>query len=118
MGTPLISLQGEDQMGALVDFARIAIPRGAKRFLREAHRRFAFWQAMRRTERVSLHDLPTSAAKDLVYGWGNEAMSAREEFLEALYHHAWLTSGPILECGAGLSTHLLGLVAQQTGKAV
>jgi hypothetical protein len=51
--------------------------------------------------------------KDLIYGWGNEAWSALDEFLAGCIEHAMLTEGPVLECGTGLSTVLLGVVAKK-----
>jgi Methyltransferase domain len=50
--------------------------------------------------------------KDLIYGWGNEAWSAMDEFLAGCIEQALLTKGPILECGTGISTVLLGAVAK------
>lgn len=53
---------------------------------------------------------------DLVAGWGND-WSAQREFLHACLEEAWVAKGPILECGSGLSTLLLGVVAQRRGLA-
>ena len=63
-------------------------------------------------------DLPGGVVRDLVYGWGNESWSARGEFLGAVLAHAWKADGPVLECGSGLTTLLLGLVAERTGHRV
>lgn len=52
---------------------------------------------------------------DLIYGWGNEAWSAREEYLAACITAALTTEGPVLECGSGLSTVLIGAIAKQRG---
>jgi hypothetical protein len=52
---------------------------------------------------------------DLIYGWGNEAWSARDEYLAGCINHALVSDGPILECGSGLSTLLLGAVAKRRG---
>ncbi|WP_411725383.1 hypothetical protein [Methyloglobulus sp.] len=53
---------------------------------------------------------------DLIYGWGNEAWSAMDEFLAGCIDHALTSRGPILECGSGLSTILLGAVAKRQGQ--
>jgi hypothetical protein len=45
-------------------------------------------------------------------------MSASEEYLQALFRHASASRGPILECGSGLSTLLLGIAAQHAGQKV
>ena len=55
--------------------------------------------------------------KDLIYGWGNEKWSALEEYLRACVEHASATRGPILECGSGLSTIMIGVIAQRRGIA-
>jgi predicted O-methyltransferase YrrM len=51
---------------------------------------------------------------DLIYGWGN-SWSAQEEYLVCCIQHALNSSGPILECGSGLSTILIGVIAQRRG---
>jgi Methyltransferase domain len=51
--------------------------------------------------------------QDLIYGWGNEAWSAMDEYLAGCIEYALSTRGPILECGTGLSTLLLGAVAKR-----
>ncbi len=51
----------------------------------------------------------------LVYGWGNEIMSAMPEYLDASVRAMRGTKGPVLECGSGLSTILLGALAERSG---
>lgn len=51
--------------------------------------------------------------QDLIYGWGNEAWSAMDEYLAGCIEQALSTRGPILECGTGLSTVLLGVIAKR-----
>ncbi|MBK8817064.1 MAG: class I SAM-dependent methyltransferase [Methylococcaceae bacterium] len=53
---------------------------------------------------------------DLIYGWGNEAWSARDEYLAACITYALTTSGSILECGSGLSSILISAVVKQTNQ--
>jgi len=45
-------------------------------------------------------------------GWGNEGWSADAAYLEAVCSWASQLRGSILECGSGLSTILLGIIAQ------
>jgi hypothetical protein len=45
-------------------------------------------------------------------GWANEGWSADTSYLEAVCHWASRVRGPILECGSGLTTLLLGVVAR------
>jgi hypothetical protein len=44
-------------------------------------------------------------------GWGNEGYSADTSYLEAVCDWASRVHGPILECGSGLTTLLLGIIA-------
>ena len=53
---------------------------------------------------------------DLIYGWGNERFAAVDEYLAACVHHALGASGPTLECGSGLSTLVVGVIAKQRGR--
>jgi predicted O-methyltransferase YrrM len=52
-----------------------------------------------------------------VRGWGNR-WSAQREYLTACLEHARAADGPILECGSGLSTVLIGTLAQASGNSV
>lgn len=65
---------------------------------------------------------PTAADQtlldELVHSWGNVHWSAWSEYLGACLQAACCPGGPILECGCGLSTLLLGVCAQQQGRAV
>jgi len=47
--------------------------------------------------------------------WGNEGFTADIDFLEELVRRAQLTPGPVLECGSGLTTILLGLLVGRRG---
>jgi len=97
------------------NFARVPL-RGVRQFLREQNRRFVFRRAVRQVSKSPrAAELPASTLQDLIYGWGNEGWSAQDEYIRTILRSAWKSRGPILECGSGLSTLLLGLVAQQTG---
>ncbi len=74
---------------------------------------------LRRTIRhIRRHDeyvpLSDQAVNSLLYGWGSDC-SLREELITELWHRAWHTRGPVLECGSGLSTLLLGVAAERQG---
>jgi len=47
----------------------------------------------------------------LNFGWGNEGWSADTAYLRAMCRWASQVRGPILECGSGLTTIMLGMVA-------
>ena len=52
---------------------------------------------------------------ELIYGWGNESWSAMDEYLAGCIQSALVTKGPILECGSGLSSLLVGAIAAEIG---
>lgn len=56
--------------------------------------------------------------EQLVYGWGNEAWSASAPFLAAAFEWLPRTTGPILECGPGISTFVLASAASASGRPV
>lgn len=56
-----------------------------------------------------------SILTDLIYGWGNAGWSALDEYLAACIGHALTSGGPFLECGSGLTTILVGAIAEKRG---
>ena len=88
-------------------------------FHRNSDRNQTLDRAMRRLLRWTLGSrLPVLAVTDAIYGWGNEIWSADEDYLIGVISEAASSRGPIIECGSGLSTILLALVARQTGLPV
>jgi hypothetical protein len=53
--------------------------------------------------------------RDLVYGWGNVGFSAHISYLRAIIEHMNTTEGPVLECGSGLSTLVIGILGKKNG---
>jgi hypothetical protein len=93
------------------------LARALERRLGKRYQQFVFWRAMRRF----LREMPTATQgfdhqllTELVHGWGN-SWSAQHEFLAACLQAVRETDGPVLECGSGLSTVLMGAVAQSRG---
>lgn len=104
-------------MSQLRAIAKSLLPLRVRRSLRGAYRGFVFRRAMRKFLRA-----PDSCAQPgnpvlsrLIYGWGNESWSADDDYVVACIEHASVSIGPILECGSGLSTILVGLVAKRRG---
>ncbi|HEX6637131.1 MAG TPA: class I SAM-dependent methyltransferase [Steroidobacteraceae bacterium] len=96
------------------------IVRALERRLGRRYQQFLFWRSMRRFLRAvdrSEEAADSQLLNALVRGWGN-TWSAQLEFLEASLREARATDGPILECGSGLSTLLIGAVAQACGGRV
>ena len=48
-------------------------------------------------------------------GWGNEEWSGLHEYLAACIARTLASHGPVLECGSGLSTILIGAIAKSRG---
>jgi len=97
-----------------------AVPRPVRRYLRARHRDYTFWRALRRFSADPRSAIATqgSVLTDLIYGWGNPMWSALEEYLVGCLHYALIVEGPILECGSGLTTIVLGVIAQKRGNTV
>jgi hypothetical protein len=84
--------------------------------IRSLHRQIVLRRGLRMLRRN-----PRGSARiwrDLVYGWGNEAYSGRPAYLEALAAAALRNSGPILECGSGITTLVLATIARHTGSPI
>lgn len=63
-----------------------------------------------------LNDRETLA--ELSYGWGNEVWSASIDCLQDCVKYVEQSKLSILECGSGLSTIVIGLLAKEYGKTV
>jgi hypothetical protein len=108
-------------MEQVVQLGRRVLPLRVKRTLRAAHREVVFRRALKRFSKdpdaCSDPGPPDNPIlRDLIYGWGNEGWSALSEYLAACIRHALISRGPILECGAGLSTVLVGIIATRCGR--
>ena len=90
------------------------IPTKVRSFLREQRRKYLFHRALKKF--VKSPD--PKWIPDLIYGWNNQKWSALDEYLEGCVTAAQRVNGDILECGSGLSTLLLGAIAQRNGHKV
>jgi hypothetical protein len=106
-------------MTVLKKLSKTVLPKPLRRFLCVQDRRFVFRRAMGRFLRDPdcLHDRGDLLCA-LSYGWGNRFWSASDEYVLACVRHTWNCNGPILECGSGLTTLVLGAIAQQVGLTV
>jgi Methyltransferase domain len=102
----------------LIEIYYKSVPHQFRRLLSGKRRDVVFKQAMERflTDPGVCAYPGNPVLIDLIYGWGNEAWSARDEYLAGCISHALVSNGPILECGSGLSTILLGAVAKRQGQ--
>lgn len=92
------------------------IAKAVERRISRRYQQFVFWRAMRRFRRAidSNATVDHALLAELVHGWGNR-WSAQHELLAACLDAVRETQGPVLECGSGLSTVLIGAVAQARG---
>lgn len=98
---------------------RAVLPKPMRQRLRQAHRTFVLSRSVHRFVRLPQEaDPPDSLWRDMVYGWGNEGWSANHEYLAAVLRHARAGAGPVLECGSGLSTLVLGLALRHRARTV
>jgi hypothetical protein len=84
--------------------------------LRAHHRHFVFRRAFAQFVEAIEADLEPSrnVLRRLIYGWGNEGWSASEAFLSACVRESLACRhGTILECGSGLTTLLVGAIADR-----
>jgi len=102
-----------------IDGLKRLVPRVVRRATREAWRVGRWHRAMRALLALPPGTIPDRASLvRLRDSWGNEGFSADVAFLEAVARHAATTTGPVLECGSGLTTVLLGALAGRRGVEV
>ncbi|MGH8262470.1 MAG: hypothetical protein ACRET4_03245 [Steroidobacteraceae bacterium] len=97
--------------------AKAMLPDRVGKALRRRHRAWVFEHAMRRflADPVNSWQKGPELIPALIYGWGNETFSAREDYLHACLRHALVYNTSILECGSGLTTVLVGALLDKTG---
>jgi hypothetical protein len=95
------------------------LSRAIERRIGKRLQQYRFWRAMRRFLSEVKHgqDISHDLLAELIQGWGNP-WSVQTEYLDACLREARTTTGPILECGSGLSTLLVGAVAQSRGTRI
>lgn len=96
--------------------ARKVFPSRAKGWLKTFWKEVTLYRAIRSIEAEILPD--TNSLAMLAEGWGNQGFAANPEYLCQVAKLAATTDGPILECGSGLTTVLLGLLAGRRGVEV
>ncbi len=90
--------------------------RAARAMARNRTRERIFRRALREIAALSPGELPSRRAiQQLWYGWGNENYSGHPEYLEEVIRRCAMSSDPVLECGSGLTTIVMGLFAGRRG---
>jgi hypothetical protein len=92
------------------------VPRAVKSALKETLLDRKFRRALQSVGQLAEGETPSrELLTELQTGWGNESFAASYDYLEEVIHQACTTKGPILECGSGLTSILLGLIAGRRG---
>jgi len=88
-----------------------------RQWMHTLHRAYVFERALDRFRADPGRSLldTSPVLDDLIYGWGNEGWSAKKAYLRRCVECALVVDGPSLECGSGLTTILVGIVAQTSG---
>jgi hypothetical protein len=91
-------------------------PAVVKQKVRNAQLQYRLWRAAGRIAALPPGVVPPQPLlRELLGSWGNEGFAADLSYLEALSAQAVATPGPVLECGTGATTILLGLLAGRRG---
>ncbi len=116
----LLNLVDFFDTSSIAAYLKKIIPVGLRHALRQKHRQLVFHNAMTKFMRDPAFFIrqDRSIFNQLVYGWSNQGWSAFPEYLIACLEQALVGKGAILECGSGLTTILLGVVAEKTGVSV
>lgn len=95
---------------------KFLIPLPISNWLKKRHQELVFNSSVRQFAR-DFNDIDSKdeLIERLIYGWGNQGFSAKSDYIKAIVRYAIRTEGPILECGSGLSTILLHIVAFKRG---
>ena len=98
---------------------RKLVPPSIKRPVKDMLLRRQLRQAIKTIFRLPAGESPSRQQLiDLISGWSNEGFSANLEYLEIVAEHAATTEGPVLECGSGVTTILMGILCGKRNIAV
>lgn len=92
------------------------VPAGVKRAARQALLEQTLRRAVRGVAALAPGQVPSrELLADLLTGWSNDGFAADLDYLEEVARRAAAVKGPVLECGSGLTTLLVGLLAGRRG---
>jgi hypothetical protein len=78
-------------------------------------RQYRLDRAIRAARASNPGPLPDILVAEICETWGDPALNGADGFLTVCLDYASRATGPILQCGAGLQTLLLGLAAERSG---
>lgn len=91
-------------------------PNRLGKYYRNTYNNYQFSNVYAKYKQIPPNQLPPSGMiEQLVEYWAN-SWSAKEEYIVGLLTHLNQTSGPVIECGSGITTLLLGHRCQQLGR--
>jgi hypothetical protein len=107
-----------DETDLVLNVSHFVLPRPTRQWLRRTYDALRFDAALRRFVANPLAALAPDSdlLVELISAWGNSGWIAQEGYLRACLTSAVNSTGPTLECGSGLSTLLLSVVAQGRGQ--
>jgi len=95
------------------------VPKPVKRVVRNLVQKHQLSSAIGAMAHLPNGETPSrQLLADLITGWDNPGFAADLDYVEELAGRASTTAGPILECGTGLTTIILGLLAGRRGVEV
>jgi hypothetical protein len=87
------------------------VPRSIKRPVKDMLLRRQLRNAIKTIGRLPVGESPNrDQLTELITGWSNDGYAANLEYLEAVAEHSLKTKGPVLECGSGVTTILMGIL--------
>lgn len=87
------------------------LPKWFKRTVKKMLLRRQLSQAVKAIGKLPEGQIPNRhQLSQLISAWSNEGYSANLEYLEAVAKSSVMTQGPVLECGSGATTILLGIL--------
>lgn len=103
-------------MGIYSTIVRPVLPTSVRGAIQPAHRNMIFRRGLRRMLKNpwACTDPNCPAIEDFLYGWDG-VFCARHEYIAGCIDHALTAKGPILECGSGLTTVVIGALAKSRG---
>jgi hypothetical protein len=92
------------------------VPAGVKKAAKKSLLEQALRRALRGVAALPEGEVPSRALlADLLAAWSNDGFAADLDYLEEVSRRAAGVGGPVLECGSGLTTLLVGLLAGRRG---
>ncbi|MFK8009458.1 MAG: hypothetical protein AB8H03_24060 [Saprospiraceae bacterium] len=98
----------------LASILKPLVPSGLRSTIRKSHQSYIFKKALKQFAKHQENiENREDILIDLIYGWGNLGWSAMHSYLKKVLVEVNKTDGPILECGSGLSSILMGIIAER-----